>query len=382
MKSRKTIHLILGMLLLAGVLTGSRPPAEVICCLQPAEALGKRLDWAIGEAETRGYKGGIWVAYSIRRMMGENSFIGSFSCPGRDQEGTLEEMIAGKKRAIPQLSDRERLQSAARAALNDLERTSKTEKKIWKNIAILLKYGQGQARLLQKVDMSNLSLRFDLEGLSLFWLGEATDEQSLSLIQALYAKASVEEAKKALIEAAGIHGTARLVIPILEKVLNSGQAVQLRKSAAFWLSQQMDETVLPLLLQTAKTDRDEDIRKEAVFGISQLNLDPAVDALIDLARHASETRIRCEAIFWLGQEASKKAAAALHDFASKEGNSEIQEQAVFALSQLPGEEGVASLIKIARTHPNPDVRKKAIFWLGESQDPRALETLIEIIKGK
>jgi hypothetical protein len=372
MKSRKAIHLVLGMLLLAGVLTGNRLPKEVVTHPRPTDTLVKRLDWALSEAETRGFRGGIWVAYSIRRMMGENSFIGSFSCNGSDDEVTLEEIIAGKKKAVPRVSDHEKLRAAAQKALAEIS----------KDVAILIKYSPGETRSLHKVEMSNLNLSFDLKGLPLFWLGEATDEQSLALIRGLYGKSKIEETKEDLIGAAGIHGTPRMVIPFLGQILQGSEAGNLRKSAAFWLSQQKDETVLPLLLLAAKTDRDHAVRKEAVFAISQVNFAPAVDALIGLAKSETDLAIRREAIFWLGQEASQKAAAALNDFISKDADSEIQEQVVFALSQLPGEEGVPSLIKIARTHPNPDVRKKAIFWLGESQDPRALATLIEIVKGK
>jgi len=382
---RNRLVLVLGPLLLAGALAGGRPPREVILCPDLAGPLSQRLSWALGEAGKRGLKESCWIGYSIRRLMGERSFIGSFSCPKPVSEMTLEEIISGKKSAFPQLSGREQVREAARAALDDLEKpaeSSKQEKQVWKEVAILFKYGLGQAGGLQRVGMSNLSLAFDLEGLSFFWLGEATDEQSLAALREHYGKEKLQKAKEDLIAAAGIHGSPTLVIPFLETILKSDEPVHLRKNAVFWLSQQKDEAALRLLLAAARTDREQEVRKEAVFGISQLELASAIDALIELARNSGEAKIRREAIFWLGEQASKKAEAALRDFAYKDSSPEIQEQAVFALSQLPEEEGVTELIKIAKTHPDPRIPKKAIFWLGESHDPRALETLVEIVKEK
>ncbi len=382
---RNRLALVLGPLLLACALAGGRPPREVVLCPDLAGPLSQRLGWALGEVGKRGLKESCWIGYSIKRLMGERSIIGSFSCPQQVSEITLAEIICGKKLAFPQLSNREQVRQAARSALDDLDNaaeSSKQEKQVWKEVAILLRCGPGQVGGLQRVDMSNLSLAFDLEGLSFFWLGEAAEEQSLAVLRGLYGKEKLQKAREDLIAAAGVHGTPTLVIPFLETIVKSDEPVHLRKNAVFWLSQQKDETALRLLLAAARTDREQEVRKEAVFGISQLELDSAVDALIEMARNSGEGKIRREAIFWLGEQASKKAEAALRDFAYKDSSSEIQEQAVFALSELPGEAGVSELIKIAKTHPDPRIRKKAIFWLGESQDPRALETLVEIVKEK
>jgi hypothetical protein len=315
--------------------------------------------------------------------MGERSYIGSWNHDrSRSTEPTIEEVLSGKKRLEPLMPRAERLSRTAREILDDLEMDRAAEKKVWKDVAILLRYEGDGSKDPDKVEMSNFELNFDFQGLPLIWLGDASDDQSLTLLRGLYAGTKREETRKHVLAAVGIHNTPALVIPILESVLVSRDADELRKDAAFWIGQQDDPAALKVLRRAARTDRSCGVRKGAVFAISQVELEAAIDELIDLARTADNAGVRHEAVFWLGQRASKKAGAALVEFATKDGDSRVQEQAVFALSQLPENQGVEPLIKIARTHPNPHVRKKAVFWLGECHDPRALEALIAIIKGK
>jgi hypothetical protein len=369
--------------LMAAALAAHELPREVLVHPRPEDVLGSRVEWALHEAGAKGYKSGFWVGYDIRRLMGERSYIGSWNDDRlRSTEPTIEEVVTGKRRAEPLIPRAERLSRTAREVLDDLEMDRTAEKKVWKDVAILLRYeGEGNAGP-EKVEMSNFELNFDFQGLPLLWLGDASDDQSLTLLRGLYAGAKREETKKHVLAAAGIHNTPALVIPILESVLVSRDADELRKDAAFWIGQQDDAAALKVLRQAARADLSCEVRKGAVFAISQVELEAAVDELIDLARTAESENVRHEAVFWLGQRASQKAGAALVEFATKDGDFRVQEQAVFALSQLPENQGVEPLIKIARTHPNPHVRKKAVFWLGECHDPRALDALIAIVKGK
>lgn len=384
MSGRKALGLGL-FAFMAAALAAHELPREVLVHPRSGDVLGSRVEWALHEAGAKGYKSGFWVGYDIRRLMGERSYIGSWNDDRlRSTEPTIEEVVTGKRRAEPLIPRAEWLSRTAREVLDDLENDWKPEKKVWKSVAILLRYGVGTGSQAgpDKVEMSNVDLEFDLRGLPLIWLGEASDNQSLTLLRGLYAGVKREETKKHVLAAVGVHNTPALVIPILESVLASRDADELRKDAAFWIGQQDDAAALKVLRQAARTDRSREVRKGAVFAISQVELEAAVDELIDLARSAESEDVRHEALFWLGQRASKKAGAALVDFATKDSDSDVQEQAVFALSQLPENQGVEPLIKIARTHPNPHVRKKAVFWLGECHDPRALDALIAIVKGK
>jgi len=358
-----------------------RPPGEVIRYPGADESLTVRVAWAIGEAGGR--RGGeFWVGYSISRLMGRHSTIGSVNTDRVSRELTVREILAGVRSSGSRSGGAEDIGPAARRALDKLEREGEAEAKVAKDIGIFLLYPSGRTTSPAKVRMSDLDLAFDFEGAPLYWLGKASDARSLGKIESLFARAGDDKVKRQLIAAAGIHAAPRLVVRFLEGILAGPGPDGLRKDAAFWIGQQNDAAGLRLLVNAARSDRSTEVREASVFGISQVGLPEAVDELIGLARGADDAGVRKQAVFWLGQAASKKAAPALEDFATGGRDIEVQKQAVFALSQLPGNQGLEPLIRLAKTHPDPRIRKKAVFWLGECRDPRALQTLIEIIKGK
>jgi len=380
MRRRRSIILI-AVLTLAGTAAAQAVSQEVVRPPQPGGTLAARMEWAAREAARRAYREGFWRGYSIRRLMGERSSIGTFD-DRSSSEATLQEITTGQKLGMASPSRDERVRQRARQVLDDLENEGRPDRKVWKDVAILVRYGKASKTEPERVDMSNLNLPFDLRGLPLIWLGEATDEESLAWLKTSYREMRTGVAKEHILAAVGIHQSPALVVPILASVLESQETAELRKNATFWLGQQNDRKAYDILMQTANKDRSRDVREGAVFAVSQIELEESVDGLIGLAKSADDREVRHQAIFWLGQKASNKATEALKNMAYEGGETKIQEQAVFALSQLPGNEGVEALIKVAKTHPNTVMRKKAIFWLGETGDPRALEVLIEIIKGK
>jgi len=368
-----------GLAAAAGHANVVRPPSEVIRPADEAAPLAARFDWALGRAPKAAPGKSFWVGYSIDRLMGERSHIGSFYGGEKRSDLSVADILAGRKESTAASRD---LRGAAKAALDEIESKGKSEKQVLKELGFLFKFTGGATASLAEVHMSNLDLSFDFEAAPLYWLGEAAEAQSLGLVKDFYERARDDEAREGLVAAAGCHGTPALVVPFLAGVLGGDGPDDLRKDAAFWMGQQDDADGLKILIKSARSDRSTEVREGAVFAISQVELPGAVDELIDLARTADKRDVRKQAVFWIGQMASEKSGKALEEFARKDTDVEIQEQAVFALSQLEDHQGVEPLIKLAKTHPDPRIRKKAVFWLGECDDPRALETLIAIIKGK
>jgi HEAT repeat protein len=387
MGRRRSALLTLGLsatvLVAAEGLRESFIPSEVVIYRGAAKALRERLSWAAEEASKGGPDREYWVGYSVRRLMGENSVIGSDRA-GRDAAApTVEDILSGRRRSaalgpLP-VSERRTRREVAEALE---EGAGSEENKVPKDIAFFFLYRTGRPPSLVKVRFSNLDLVFEFGDRPLFWAGGAGDRESLDCIRALYAGDASEKVKENLVAAAGLHGDGSLVIPFLERILTGNEAPRIRKAAAFWIGQQDEASGLALLVRAARSDASAEVRESAVFAISQVKAPAAVDELIALARGASQPDVRKHAVFWLGQMASKKAVPVLEEFARGDGDAEVQEQAVFALSQLPDNQGVEPLIKLAKTHPDPRIRKRAIFWLGECKDPRALDALIAIIKGK
>lgn len=365
----------------------NRPPSAVVRPDATGAAAGRpalegNIAWALGQAPKTAVGRAFWVGYSIDRLQGEHSQIGSFRSGSAGRDLTVAEILAGKTAPEAAASAGEVVRKAAREALEEIESRGEPEKKVVKELGFFLKYEPGKTPVLMKARPGNLELAFDFEGLTLFWLGKVPEDMSLALVERLYGSARNDDIREDLITVAGCHGTPALVVPFLAAILGGDASDELRKNAAFWIGQQNDAKGLELLGKTARQDRSEEVREGAVFAISQIELPAAVDEIIALARSAEKRDVRKQAVFWLGQMASEKSGRALEEFARKDADTEIQEQAVFALSQLPDDQGVDALIKLAKTHPDPRIRKKAVFWLGECNDPRALETLIGIVKGK
>lgn len=359
-----------------------RPPERVFDRSAEAGTLAARLDRTLAEAVRAAAGRAFWIGYSVERMTGENSHTGSFSDDRWSRGPSIADILAGRTGAAAGPGSAGSVHEAAVAALDRIDRPSRPEKKVLKELGIFLRYGAGKAPVLAEVRLSDLDLSLDFEGAPLYWLGKAADDQSLALIEGLYGRSKGDEVREHLLAAAGCHGTPRIVLPFLEKVLNGDDPDELRKDAAFWIGQQNDDAGLRLLAKAARADRSEKVREGAVFGISQIDRPAAVDEIIALARGAERRDVRKQAVFWLGQMAAKKSGEVLEKIAVEDADLEIQEQAIFALSELPDGQGLDVLVRLAKTHPDPRLRKKAVFWLGESDDPRAVEALIAIVKGK
>src|SRR6267378_638206 len=59
--------------------------------------LAQRWKGAVDEAKKRGFGKGYWIAYSIQRLMPENSFIGSFYSDTRRNKPSLGELLTGRE---------------------------------------------------------------------------------------------------------------------------------------------------------------------------------------------------------------------------------------------------------------------------------------------
>lgn len=350
-------------------------------------SLDARWVWAIKTSNELKGKTDFYVGYSIQRLMGEHSHIGSWS-DEHSSKKTLYEIVYGKEPPTSKSSLwKKSVSELARMVLEDTKKHKKPEKKILKEVAVLFRFNSQKKSMadIQDIKVSNLDMWVEFDNCPLFWLGKADNKESINLLEQIYnktIKTASTRVKERIVMAVGIHddSTALPAIGFLEKVLRSKEPDKVREQAAFWLGQQQHVKAVNILSDTAVNDSSRNVRKKAVFGLYLINLDEADDALIQLAKHGKEREVRKKAIFWLGQKAVKRTAEVLTDVVNDDKDVEIQKAAVFALSQLSHKEGVPQLIKIAKTHKSLTIRKKAIFWLSQSEDPRALDTIIEIVE--
>lgn len=331
-----------------------------------------RWKWALQQGSQPGRAEDFWIGYSFSRLMGEDSYILS----GNVWSGTLE-----PKRSLYALITGDTTREERRA----MERRSHGEPGIFKHmkdiaLLFLVRRNPSGGGEIQKVRECTMDLAFNLNGRPLFWLGAATDDESVRELKEIFGEATMPGLKKDLITAIGLHQSSTAAFPFLRDVLTGKESDDVRASAAFWIGEQVQPESMKVLLNAAERDKSLKVREQAVFAISRFNSDESTDALISLARTADNPKVRGKAAFWLGQKASRKAVATLENIIADDEETEVQRQALFALSQMKDTEGVDQLIKIARTHPNPRIRKQAVQLLGQSDDPRALDALIAIIR--
>lgn len=341
----------------------------------PGKPLTERWKWALGKSIVKGY----WIGYSFERQMGERSFIGSFYSDERKNRPSLLEMLTGRK-------PDERLLSWHAGRSGDIQGMFDNDddrapvKEVMKEVGILFHIQPGTGQQCDDLKVSNLSLRVDLEGDPLLWIGSASQTESLDFLEARFKDAPLARVRKGIIMAIGLHESEKSSIQFLKNILLGEDESDLRKEAAFWLSQTHAPEAREILMRAAREDRSEEVREESIFGLSQLPGEGGLDALITLAKDLRDSEERKKAIFWISQKASEKAVGALKAFVEKDHDTEIQRSALFALTQIDGSGGIDELISVAKSHPNPKIRKEAIFWLGQSDDPKALQALVSIAK--
>jgi HEAT repeat protein len=346
-----------------------------------AKDLQAKWNWAVKESKGKE----CYIAYSIQRMMGENSYMGCYHSDDSKDDISLYELVTGKK-LDPAMSafKKKSVSDTAKDALKHAKGIHKKQKKVLKDLAVIFKLDKKRSKGFDCKDIrvSNMESPAHLEDLPLYWLGKANNEESVELLKKHFANTSSDKARERLVMAIGIHQKTKTVFPFLKKVLTGSYSEEVRKDTAFWIAEQETPDTVKLLVKTALNDASVKVKKSCVFGLYRIDLNEADDALIKLAKAGKDYDVRKQAIFWLGQKAVKESAEVLKDVVYNDPDVSLKNKAVFALSQLSDGKGIPLLIKIARTHKNMKVRKKAIFWLGQSGDERALDAIIKIIKGK
>jgi hypothetical protein len=250
-------------LLLSLVITLTAESLSVTKSPDSSATLADRWQWA-----QQHHKNDAWVAYSIEQSMPENEIVGSFY-GGHDRFPTIYEVLTGNKRAF-----RSNMKTSG-----DIQITGTAHMKlegkaniVSREIAMVFGY---KGNRIDDIEVSMIDLQFDFRHRDLIWLGNASQEESINLLQAIYKKESNTKLAEDVLDAIGIHRTPSLVVPILQQVLNSNSNEDLRAKAAFWLGSQNDPTALKILAAALKSEKSEDVIEEGFAGLTEMTLPEA-----------------------------------------------------------------------------------------------------------
>jgi hypothetical protein len=358
----------------------ARQPQKIVRHTDHSQSLTTRYDWARKDMHQPFHSTGCWIGYSIRKLMGKRSFVGSYHSLPSENRPSLAKIVGDSMNTndtIPSENTFGNDFSKIRGQIS-FDDEEKPHNMVLKEIGILFWYDERKE--LREVTVSNLSLHVDLESNPLIWLGFAENDESVRLLKSLFSETKDPKVKEKIVTAVGIHEPTENSFEFLKNVLYGSDAETIRSEAVFWLGENHSPSALHILTDIIRDDPSSTIRENALFAISQLNDTRATDVLIKLAQNAPDRKVRQDAMFWIGQKASVKAVAALETIVTgNEDDLEVKKSAVFALGQLPDNQGIDPLIRIAQTHRDPRVRKEAIFLLGQINDERALDVLIKLI---
>jgi HEAT repeat protein len=279
-----------------------------------------------------------------------------------------------------------------------------------RNLGVFVLHEAG-ASALARVEVYNLDREREYSGYPVYWLGRASNDESLSYLKGLAETQSETKVGEHAVMALALHDDQR-VGATLKQFARDSKARRVRKTAVFWLGQvggeqqflsdlarndqedvelrkqavfaigiSRDKSSLATLQNLSQSVQNREVRKQITFAASiNENKDEAVTFLISLATNERDTDVKKQAIFWLGQKAGERSLKALGDTVnSNDADTEVQKQAVFAISQRPKDEAIPLLINVAKTHPKAAVRKQAIFWLGQTGDERAVAFFKELL---
>jgi len=341
-------------------------PDTVLRHPDASQPLAQRWDWARTQARQRNRRM-YWVGYTIKRPSWlEHSVYVDRRLEVTGQNITMSGRLFGDFQGFMFRGVR----MARLTGNNDSD-----------DIVILFGFRTDQSGkvALSDVHVASFYLPMDFGGRTLFWLGDASDAQSLPIVEGLFAATPQQELREDITSAIGIHGSSDLVVPILLRLLTSHEPTGVRAQAAEWLGFHPTTAAVVALSAAARNDQAGDVRREAAEALGDNILPAATESTIAVARTASDPDTRREAVEGLGQKDSDRALATLVAIAQSDRNEDVQREAVETLGEMSNGRGLTAVRDIARNHPRPDVRRAAVETLGEQLAPTEAITLLKDI---
>jgi HEAT repeat protein len=273
-----------------------------------------------------------------------------------------------------------------------------------------------------RVEVYNLGRRREYSGYTVYWLGRATNEESLAFLRGLAESAKPErfsgrdgDLPAQAVRAIALHDDRRVpevLTEIARAPLSEGvraQAVrslgvppvsqatrdylaqlarderesqEVRRAAVSAYGRSRDAQALAFLQSLYASLNNRDLRRVALTYIAR-NDDrkAAAQFLIKVATQTTDDpELRRMSIARLGEMAGEQALGTLRETVARtDADTQLQLQALVAIGRRPAAESVPLLINIAKTHPKPEVRRQAFLILGRTGDPAAVEFLKSVL---
>jgi beta-lactamase regulating signal transducer with metallopeptidase domain/HEAT repeat protein len=234
----------------------------------------------------------------------------------------------------------------------------------------------GAAPRLTRIHVASAGLPASLGERPVYWLGIASDRESLALLRTQFGDAP-RHLERDLVATVGIHedgdgAAATLAAWLTDRQLREG----VREEAARWLALHATPTALTALAAAARASDDRDVAREAIESLGRLALDAATDTLVHVARTPGPESLREDAIEALG-ERGPRAAPYLAVMASAPGDADVQAEAVAALARASTDSALGAVARILEEHDRARVRRKAARAMARAAHPAAAISVLD-----
>lgn len=192
-------------------------------------------------------------------------------------------------------------------ALNALEsilRDADDEDVQEKAIFAISQHGSARSTAILKEFAERPGARKDLRENAIFWLGQSPGGGEY--LRELYDRIDDDDLKENIVFGIAQSDQASDRAWLMEKALDEGESIDVRKNALFWAGQSgIDVSRLAELYSTVQ---DREMKEQVIFVLSQHSGPEAVDQLLRIAETEQDTELKKNAIFWLGQSNDPRVA--------------------------------------------------------------------------
>ncbi|HEY4304317.1 MAG TPA: HEAT repeat domain-containing protein [Gemmatimonadaceae bacterium] len=231
------------------------------------------------------------------------------------------------------------------------------------------------------LDVARSDPSVDVRGDAIQWLGQMHSDAAISALDSvLFQGQELEVRKKAAFALSQLDKSDRARASLQRAAQDEKVPEEVREDAIFWLGQthMADLTFMTNLFRTTK---NVELRKKIAFSVSQMHTPESTTWLLDVAKDRSfDVDVRKDAIFSLSQGRQLDLNRLQDIYNGAKDELEIQKQVIFVYSTTRDPLAVDKLMEIAKGDSRIENRKEAILWLGQKNDPRVKQFLRDLLK--
>ena len=313
---------------------------------------------------------GHWAVYTIPTEIVRAEISESFVFGNWDDDSTLRVHLDDTSSMRPTI--RELL-----AGGTETVTTSATQP----STLVVLIHIDDQSGKPSRVVTSSLSTRWVSTEGRLHWLGNATQQESYTLLRSIVDGTSESRLVRSVIRCIGFHDLVAEASAWLRLRASSGSDLEVRKSAIYAIGYHPDAGNGAFLDSIARGEETITLRKAAAYSLSNRQPQESFNLLTAIAAEASlSSEVRKAAVFAVTNVPVAEVPVFLQSLAASSGNEDVSKSAVYALSDATGP-NIGPLLVVFDEADRISVKKAVIFAIANTESSQAVSALKDIAGG-